>query len=96
MWENCRGGLSKTNTYAVSIANDLHKAQLEFQQSDYFRRRSKQRYKIEAKNAEMKLSHGLERADSVGIAAMKLQSYFTAFTVNVKRMIQLIDPLTVS
>lgn len=96
MRENCRVGLSKTNTYAVSIANDLHKAQLEFQLSDYFRQRSKQRYKIEAKNAEMKLSHGLERADSTGLSAMKLQSYLTAFTVNVKRMVQLIDPLTVS
>lgn len=95
MRENCRVGLSKTNTYAVSIASDLHKVQLEFQQSDYFRRRSKQRYKIEAKNAEMKLSHGLERADSTGLAAMQLQSYFVAFVVNVKRMIQLIDPLTV-
>jgi transposase len=95
MCEKCRVGLSKTNTYAVSIASDLHKAQLEFQQSDYFRRRSRQRYKIEAKNAEMKLSHGLERADSTGITAMQLQSYFTAFAVNVKRIIQLIDPLAV-
>jgi hypothetical protein len=30
MRENCRVGLSKTNTYAVSIASGLHKAQFSF------------------------------------------------------------------
>ena len=32
----------------------------------------------------MKVAHGLGRADSVGLTAMRLQTYFTAFVVNVK------------
>jgi hypothetical protein len=46
---------------------------------------------IEAKNAEMKQAHGLEKADSVGVVAMRLQSYFTAFVVNVKRIVKLVE-----
>jgi len=37
----------------------------------------------------MKVAHGLDRADSVGLVAMRLQTYFTAFVVNVKRIVKL-------
>ena len=46
---------------------------------------------IEAKNAELKQAHGLEKADSKGVIAMRLQSYFTAFTANVKRIVRLLE-----
>jgi len=49
---------------------------------------------IEAKNAEMKQVHGLGEADSKGLIAMRLQSYFTAFVVNVKRIVRLLEPKT--
>jgi len=38
--------------------------------------------------------HGLGKADSRGLAAMRLQSYFTAFVVNVKRIVRLAEPGT--
>jgi len=84
---------AKSKSYSVTILSELHKEQKEFQETDYFKERAKQRYMIEAKNAELKQSHGLENADSVGVIAMRLQSYFTAFVVNVKRIVKLIEPV---
>lgn len=35
----------------------------------------------------MKTAHGFQRADSVGLVAMRLQAYLTAIVVNMKRII---------
>jgi len=40
----------------------------------------------------MKQVYGLGEADSNGLVAMRLQSYFTAFAVNVKRIVRLLEP----
>lgn len=37
----------------------------------------------------MKIAHGMRRADSTGLVAMRLQTYFTAFAVNLKRIVTL-------
>ncbi len=79
-----------TRRYTVTIPSLTHLEQMKFEQSDYFKERYKQRYMIEAKNAEIKEFHGLHKAESVGLLAMQRQSYFVAFVVNVKRMIKLI------
>jgi len=93
--EGCYKAGAKSNTYSVLIQSDTHKEQQAFQESEYFKERAKQRYMIEAKNAELKQAHGLEKADSVGIIAMRLQSYFTAFVANVKRIVKLLEPQSV-
>jgi hypothetical protein len=85
---------AKYKTYNVPIQPELHKKQKEFQETEYFKERAKQRYKIEAKNAELKQAHGLGNADSKGVIAMRLQSYFTAFTANVKRIVRLLEVKT--
>jgi len=92
--DGCYKDGAKTRTYGVTILSELHKEQKEFQETEYFKERAKQRYKIEAKNAELKQSHGLENADSKGVIAMQLQSYFTAFVVNVKRIVKLLKVKT--
>jgi transposase len=84
--------LSKTRSFSVTIPKEIHKNQLDFQKSDYFKDRYKQRYKIEAKNAEAKRYHGLETADSKGTQAMSVQSFFTAFALNIKRIVKLTNP----
>jgi predicted kinase len=89
MREGCYKSNSKKKTYSITILSETHKEQEEFQKSEYFKERAKQRYMIEAKNAELKQAHGLEKADSKGIKAMRLQSYFTAFVVNTKRILKL-------
>ena len=90
--EQCRVGKSKSRCYSITQPSEKNRARLEFEASEAFRERLKIRYRIEEKNGEMKVAHGLGRADSVGLAAMRLQTYFTAFVVNVKRMVKLIVP----
>lgn len=77
------------NAYSVTVLNEQNKARLEFEQTEEFGRRLDVRFRIEEKNGELKQAHGLGRADSVGLAAMRLQTYFTAFVVNVKRIVKL-------
>jgi hypothetical protein len=93
--EGCYKNGAKQKRYTVPILSEVHSAQKEFQESEYFKERAKQRYMIEAKNAELKQAHGLEEADSVGVIAMRLQSYFTAFVANVKRIVRLSEVKTV-
>jgi IS5 family transposase len=89
--DGCYKEGAKSNTYSVRILSETHKKQKAFQESDYFKARAKERYKIEAKNAELKCSHGLGEADSTGVIAMRIQSYFTAFVANAKRIVKLND-----
>ena len=79
----------KEKSYSITILGETHEKQYEFEQSEYFKSRIKERYKIEAKNAELKQSHGLEKCKYVGLFGMKTQIYFTAFVANVKRIIKL-------
>lgn len=82
---------AKSKSHIVRILSETHKDQKEFQETDYFKARSKQRYMVEAKNAELKQAHGLDTVDSVGVTAMRLQSYFTAFAVNAKRIVKILE-----
>jgi transposase len=80
---------AKSKTYSVSIKSYLHKEQIAFQETEYFKDKAKHRYKIEAKNGELKNAHGYGRAISYGINNMQMQSAMTIFTVNLKRIIKL-------
>ena len=51
----------------------------------------KERYKIEAKNGELKQRHGYDIASSSGLAAMEMQGAMTIFAVNLKRIVKLIN-----
>ena len=53
--------------------------------------RKKQRYKIEAKNAELKQSHGCRTCQFTGLFGMKIQAYVTAFVVSSKRIVRVIQ-----
>lgn len=79
---------AKAKTYSVKIKSDLHKEQLVFQESALFKEKAKQRYKIEAKNAELKNVHGYSRAKSYGIDNMEMQGAMAIFTVNLKRILK--------
>jgi hypothetical protein len=80
---------AKTKSYSVSIKSHLHQEQMVFQESPYFKEKAKERYKIEAKNAELKNTHGFGRAISYGINNMEMQAAIALFTVNVKRILKL-------
>ena len=49
------------------------------------------RYKIEAKNSELKNPHGYDTARSTGLFGMGIQAATTIFAVNLKRIIKLIN-----
>jgi len=92
--EGCYKPGGKQKTCHVTIMSDIHKKQQEFQDSEYFKERAKQRYMIEAKNGELKQWHGLDRCKYKGLFGMRKQMFFTAFAVNVKRIVKLIDEKT--
>ena len=80
---------AKTKTYSVSIKSDLHQEQMIFQETEIYQEKSKHRYKIEAKNSELKNVHAYDRAISYGITNMQMQGAMAIFTVNLKRIIKL-------
>lgn len=84
-------GESTRKSIEIRILSDEHKKQVEFQNSLEFQRLSKERYKIEAKNAELKNVHGYARAESYGLSAMEMQGAVTLFVVNLKRIMKLMS-----
>jgi len=80
---------AKTKTYSVTIKHHMHEEQAAFQDSEYFKEKSKERYKIEAKNSELKHRHGYDVASASGLFGMQLQAATTIFAVNLKRIITL-------
>ncbi len=89
--DGCYKDGAKSKTYSITIKSDIHKKQIEFQESEYFKAKSKERYKIEAKNSELKHRHGYDVASSSGLVGMELQGAMTLFTVNLKRIIKLMN-----
>ncbi len=87
--ENCYKEGAKTKSYSVTIKSDLHQQQIAFQETGYYKEKIKHRYKIEAKNSELKNVHGYDRATSYGIENMQMQGALTIFTVNLKRILKL-------
>lgn len=82
---------ANSKSYSVSIKSETHKDQIKFQETDFFKEKSKHRYKIEAKNGELKNSHGFERAIAYGLDNMQMQGALTIFAVNLKRIIKLME-----
>jgi hypothetical protein len=88
--EGCYKEGAKSKTYSVSIKSTEHKEQEAFQNSEEFKELSRSRYKIEAKNSELKHGHGYDTASSAGLFGMEIQGATTIFAVNLKRIITLL------
>lgn len=91
--EGCYKEGAQSKSYSVSIKSDLHKEQMAFQKTEYFKERAKERYMIEAKNSELKRQHGYDVAIASGLVCMQMQGALSIFTVNVKRILKLIVKL---
>jgi hypothetical protein len=89
--EGCYTEGAKSKTYSVTIKSNEHSEQEKFQETDFFKEKSKERYKIEAKNSELKHRHGYDVASSSGLIGMELQGAMAIFTVNLKRILKLLD-----
>ena len=82
---------AKTKTYAVTIKSDEQLEQIEYQKTEEFINLQRKRYKIEAKNSELKNVLGYDRALSYGLSCMEMQGALIIFAANVKRIIKLMQ-----
>ncbi|MGG1639041.1 transposase [Paenibacillus sp. NRS-1760] len=82
---NKDGAASKT--YSVTITSNEHSGQKALQDTKYFKTKSKERYKNEGKNSELKHRHGYDVATSSGLLGMEMQGGMAIFAVNLKRLL---------
>ena len=87
--DGCYKDGAKSKTYSVKIKDDTHIAHMDYMETDEFKELYKERYKIEAKNAELKNNFGYQQASSCGINGMTIQGATTLFLANMKRIIKL-------
>jgi hypothetical protein len=89
--EGCYQEGAKTKSYSVTIKSTEHQDQEAFQETEKFKTLAKTRYKIEAKNIELKHRHGYEIATSSGLFGLEIQGATTIFAVNLNRIIKLLN-----
>src|SRR5699024_8606977 len=87
--EGCYTAGDKSKTYSVTIKSDEHSKQAKLQETDYFKEKSKERYKIEANNSKLKHKQGYDVSKSSSIINMEMQGAMAIFTVNLKRIMKL-------
>ena len=88
--EQCGYKGGNTRTYSVTLKmSNTHKEHNENQTLTEYQQLAKERYKIEAKNAELKNQHGYAHASYNGLHGMTLQAGISIFVVNLKRILRL-------
>ena len=87
--DGCYKEGAKFKTYSISIKAGEQERQAEFQKTPEFKAKARERYKIEAKNAELKHVYGYDRAESYGLYSMQMQGAITIFAANIKRILKL-------
>ena len=89
--QKCFRDGAKTKSYSVIIKAHTHQKQEAFQDTDEFREAIKERYKVKAKNAELKHSHGLDQAETSGLLGMEIQGATAIFASNINRILRILD-----
>ena len=87
--DGCYKEGAKTKTFSVKIKSDTHIKQIDYMETDEFKELYSKRYKIEAKNAELKNNYGYDKANACGKLGITIQGATTLFLVNMKRIIKL-------
>lgn len=87
--DGCYKAGAKTKTFNVKIKDDTHIAQMDYMKTEEFKTLYKERYKIEAKNAELKNNYNYGNASSCGKLGITIQGATTLFLANMKRIIKL-------
>ena len=62
---------------------------MDYMNTEEFKQLYSERYKIEAKNAELKNSYGYDKAKACGKLGITIQGATTLFLANMKRIIKL-------
>ncbi len=82
---------AKTKTYSVKIKSETHTKQMDYMKTEEFKEYYGHRYKIEAKNAEIKSVYNYEKSTACGLPGMTLQGATTLFLANLTRIYKLED-----
>lgn len=80
---------AKTKTYCVKIKDDIHIKHMDYMKTEDFKNLYSERYKIEAKNAELKNNFGYDKANASGKNGITIQGASALFLANIKRIIKL-------
>lgn len=89
--KTCISGKGIYKKISFPIKTEQQKKQIQFMDTEEFKRWSRERYKIEAKNAELKHTYGYVEALYYGITGLKIQGAVALFTCNLSRIIRLLD-----
>ena len=89
--DGCYKKESKTKTFNVKIKDDTHIDQMDYMETEEFKTLYKERYKIEAKNAELKNNYNYGNANGCGKLGITIQGATMLFLANMKRIIKLIE-----
>ena len=89
--KGCYKDGAKTKTYNVNIKDDVHIKHMDYMETNEFKELYAERYKIEAKNAELKSSFGYNTANACGKTGITIQGASALFLANIKRIIKLKD-----
>lgn len=87
--EGCYKEGSKYKTYCVKIKDDIHIKHMDYMKTEEFKGLYAERYKIEAKNSELKSNFGYYTANACGKNGITIQGASALFLVNIKRIIKL-------
>lgn len=87
---------AKSKSYCVTIKNDIHIKHMEYMETEEFKDLYSERYKIEAKNSELKNNYGYNTANSTGKTGITIQGATVLFLANMKRIIKLKDEKSIN
>lgn len=87
--KSCYTDGAKTKSYSVKIKSDTHVEYMEYMKSEKFTELYAERYKIEAKNAELKSCYGYDTTSSCDLLGMTIQGASMMFLANMKRIFKL-------
>lgn len=80
-------GLSQTRILQRVYRSREHRNQIDYAQTDVFKNHRPKRFAIEAKNNQLKNTHGLSRNKTSDLKGMMLQSAMNIVAFNLKRII---------
>lgn len=89
--DGCYKEGAKSKCYQVRIVEGIFKEHIEFEKTDEFNEQMRERYKVEAKNGELKNQHGYNKTRSYGLDSMTIQGAVAISVVNLKRILRLMD-----
>ena len=89
--DGCYKEGTKTKTYNVKIKDDTHIKHMDYMETEEFKNLYKERYKIEAKNAELKNKYNYGNTNACGKIEITIQGATTLFLTNMKRIIKLLE-----